>query len=82
MTFGDDKCAYQKIQNGKLLQCTNNLKINHLSIKLMKDGRTYKYLGIGENINYVGPISKHRTTKEYYPRIKRYENQNYHRSRK
>ena len=46
MTFGDDKCAYQKIQNGKLLQCTNNLKINHLSIKLMKDGRTYKYLGI------------------------------------
>ena len=37
---------------------------------------------IGENINYVGPINKHRTTKEYYPRIKRYENQDYHRSRK
>ena len=26
MTFGDDKCAYQQIQNGKLLKCTNNLK--------------------------------------------------------
>ena len=28
MSFGDDKCAYQEIQNGKLLQCTNNLEIN------------------------------------------------------
>ena len=33
MTFGDDKCAYQHIQNGKLLQCTKNLDINQLSIR-------------------------------------------------
>ena len=71
MTFGDDKCAYQQIQNGKLLKCTNNLKINQLSVKPMKEGDTHKYLGIDENISYVGPISKDRITKEYYHRIKK-----------
>ena len=71
MTFGDDKCAYQQIQNGKLLQCTKNLEINQLSIKPMKEGDTYKYLGIDENISYIGPINKRRITKEYYHRIKK-----------
>ena len=37
----------------------------------MKEGDTYKYLGIDENISYVGPINKHRITKEYYHRIKK-----------
>ena len=72
MTFGDDKCAYQQIQNGKLLQHTKkNLDINQLSIKPMKEGVTYKYLGIDENISYIGPINKHRITREYYHRIKK-----------
>ena len=71
MTFGDDKSAYQQMQNGKILKWTNNLEINQLSIKPMKEGDTYKYLGIDENISYVGPINKHRTTKEYYHQIKK-----------
>ena len=58
MTFGDDKCAYQQIQNEKLFQCTKNLEINQLSIKPMKEGDTYKYLGIDENISYIGSINK------------------------
>ena len=58
MTFGDDKCAYQQIQNGKLLLCTKNLEINQLSIKPMKEGDTYKYLSIDENISCIGPINK------------------------
>ena len=37
----------------------------------MKEGDTYKYLGIDENISDVGPINKHRTTKEYYHQIKK-----------
>ena len=37
----------------------------------MKEGDTHKYLGIDENISYVGPISKDRITKEYYHRIKK-----------
>ena len=40
MTVGDDKCAYQQIQNGKLQQCTNNFEINQLSIKPIKEGDT------------------------------------------
>ena len=74
MTFGDDNCAYQQIQNGKLLKCTNNLEINQLSVKPMNEGDTYKYLGIDENISYVGAINKHRITKEYYHRIKKIRN--------
>ena len=58
MTFGDDKCAYQQIQNVKLLQCTKNLDINQLSIKPMKERDTYKYLGIDENIGFIGPTNK------------------------
>ena len=57
ITFGDNKCAYQEIQNGKLLQCKNNLEINQLLIKAMKEGDTFKYLGIDENISYIGPIN-------------------------
>ena len=37
----------------------------------MKKGDTYRYRGINENISYVGPINKHRLTKEYYHRIKK-----------
>ena len=66
MTFVDDICAYQQIQNGTLLQCTKNLEINQLSIKPMKEEDTYKYLSIDENISYIGPINKHRITREYY----------------
>ena len=50
MTFRDDKCAYQQIQNGVHLQCTNNLEINQLLIKPMKEGDSYKYLGIDKNV--------------------------------
>ena len=38
MIFRDDKCAYQQIKNRIHLQCTNNLEINQLSIKTMKEG--------------------------------------------
>ena len=71
MTFGEYKCAYQQIRNGKRLQCTKNLNINQLSIKPMKEEDTCKYLGINENISYIGLINKHRITKEYYHRIKK-----------
>ena len=37
----------------------------------MKEGDTYKYLGIDKNISYVVPICKHRITKEYYHQIKK-----------
>ena len=54
MTFGEDKCAYQQIENGKLINNTKELQINDLKIKLIPEGDSYKYLGIDESISYVG----------------------------
>ena len=48
MTFGEDKCAYQQVENGKLIKNTEHLEMNNLFIKPIKDGGTYKYLGIDE----------------------------------
>ena len=53
MTFGEDKCAYQQVENGKLIKNMEHLEINNLFIKPIKDGNTYKYLSIDENISYV-----------------------------
>ena len=48
MTFGEDKCAYQQVENGKLIKNTEHLEMSNLFIKPIKDGGTYKYLGIDE----------------------------------
>ena len=39
--------------------------INGVTIKPLKDGDSYKYLGQDENIGYVGPHNKARVTAEY-----------------
>ena len=71
MTFDEDKCAYQQIEKGKLINNTKELQINDLKIKPILEGDSYKYLGIDENISYVGLVNKTRVTKEYYTRAKR-----------
>ena len=53
MTFGEDKCAYQQVENGKLIKNTEDLKMNNNPIKPIKDGEAYKYLGIDENISQL-----------------------------
>ena len=40
MTFGEEKFAYQQVENGKLIKNTENLKMNNLTIKLIKYGDT------------------------------------------
>ena len=37
MTFGEGKCAYQQVENGKLIKNTEDLKINNLNIKPIKE---------------------------------------------
>ena len=71
MTFGEDKCAYQQVENKKLIKNTEGLKMSNLHIKPIKDGDTYKYLGIDENISYVGTVNKERVMKEYLAREKK-----------
>ena len=74
MTFAEDKCAYQQIEKGKLHNNTKERQINDLLIKPIPKGDSYKYLGIDENISYVGLVNKTRVTKEYYTRVKRIRN--------
>ena len=61
MTFGEDKCAQEQVENGKLIKNTEEVKLNNLNIKPIDDGDTYKYPGIDKNINYVGTVNKDST---------------------
>ena len=71
MDFGTDKCAYLKIVKGTIVSDVEPLVMNKLTIKSAKDGDTYKYLGIDENISYHGPINKERVSKEYFTRTRK-----------
>ena len=42
MTYGEDKCTYQQVENEKKIKNTEDLKMNNLTIKSIKDGDTYK----------------------------------------
>ena len=65
MDFGNNKCAYLKIVKEMIVGDGEPLVMNNLTIKPVKEGDTYKYLGIDENIIYHGPINKGRVSKEY-----------------
>ena len=71
MQFGEDKCAYLQIEKGKVMQNLKAISINDLTIKPIKEGDNYKYLGIDEHISYNGPMNKERVTKEYINRIRK-----------
>ena len=63
MQFGEDKCAYLQTEKGKVMQNLKPISINCLTIKPIKDGDNYKYLGIDENISYNDPVNKESATK-------------------
>ena len=71
MDFGTDKCAYLKIVKGTIVSDAEPLEMNNLTIKSVKEGDTYKYLRIDENISYHGPINKERVSKEYFTRTRK-----------
>ena len=45
--------------------------MNNRSIKPIKDGDTYKYLGIDANTSYVGAVNKDRVMKEFLTKVKK-----------
>ena len=71
MDFGTNKCAYLKLVKGMIFSDGEPLVMNYLTIKPVKEGDTYKYLGIDENISYHGPINKERVSKEYFTRTRK-----------
>ena len=68
--FGQSKCSYMVVERGKITAATERITINNVTINLMKEGDSYKYLGQDENLGYVGPVDKKRVTNEYYKRVK------------
>ena len=70
MKFGQDKCAYIKIEKGKNTT-TTPIEINGLTIKPIQEGESYRYLGQDEYIAYEGTINKERVSKEYPSRVKK-----------
>ena len=71
MDFGIDKCAYMKVVKGKQVSNLQLLKMNDIVMQPIEEGDTYKYLGQDENINFDGPISKERVTKDYFTRVRK-----------
>ena len=57
MKFGQDKCAYIKIEKGKNTT-TTPIETNGLTIKPIQEGESFRYLGQDENIAYEGTINK------------------------
>ena len=70
MKFGQDKCAYIKIEKGKNTT-TIPIEINGLMIKLIQEWESYRYLGQDENGAYERTINKERVSKEYLSRVKK-----------
>lgn len=51
MDFETNKCAYLKLEKPRIVSGGELLVMNNLTIKFVKEGETYKYLEIDENIS-------------------------------
>ena len=69
MTFGEDRCTFMEIHNGKLVNNLEPLVIKNVTIKPIQHGYSYRYLGIDENISYSRPLNKEKICEEYLYRI-------------
>ena len=71
MEFGADKCAYLRIQKGERKSLGSTFKINGLELTELKEGESYKYLGMDEDIAIKGEINKEKVRSEYFRRVRK-----------
>ena len=71
MEFGESKCSYMEIRRGRAVTSAAALEMNGVKISPVRDGDTYRYLGVDESVTYSGPLNKERATSEYYKRIRK-----------
>ena len=71
MIFGECKCAFLGIHKGKVVESHKVIILNGVTIKTLKNGDSYKYLGQDENIGYVRPLNKALLTAEYKKRVQK-----------
>ena len=70
MKFGEsNKCAYLQIERRRIKVNSENIKINNLNIQQVKEDKSYKYLGIDENISFDSTTNKERVLTEYFTRV-------------
>ena len=65
MSFGEKKCAYICIENGKRKSLGQTIEINGLRVKELQEEELYTYLGQDEAVGYNGPLNKEKMIKEY-----------------
>ena len=70
MTVGEDKCGYIYIERGKKKSLGEAIVMNGVTIKELKEGEVYKYLGLDESVQYHGEINKERIVTEYFRRVR------------
>ena len=72
MKFGLNKCNKTTILKGRQRETNNNIRINSdQSIKELKFGKTYKYLGFAQSSEIKQRDIKDNLKAEYYTRIKK-----------
>ena len=71
MEFGADKCAYLRIQKGERTSLGSVLEMNGLELSELKEGESYKYLGMDEDIAITGEIDKENMRSEYFRRVRK-----------
>ena len=64
MTFGQTKCAYIYIERGKRKSLVSNIEIKGLSVRELKDGEQYTYLGQDESVGFDGSLNKKKSIKD------------------
>ena len=68
MQFGEEKCAYVCVEQGKRKILGKNIEINNVKIRELEEAETYKYLGIEETVQFNTALNKEKITKEYIKR--------------
>ena len=71
MVFGESKCAFLANDKGKIAESHVMIVMNRVTMKPLKDGDSYKFLGQDENSGYVEPLNKARVTAEYKKRVQK-----------
>ena len=65
MKFWESQCAYLQIERGRIKVNSEN----NLNIQQVKEGESYKYLGIDENISFDGTTNMERVLTQYFKRV-------------
>ena len=71
MLFGESKCTFLDIDEGKIVEAHESIVMNGVTIKPFKEEDSHKYHGQDENIGYVEPLDKACVTADYKKRVRK-----------